>query len=171
MGMRLRFGERPCFVLCLNFSLMLWSHWSRQAPPAPPSHLKTWYLFLWSSGGGSCGSVSRYSSVKCCLWALDEQRVSAGRVSEIIERCSSIQILEGCCYIPPKPFLLHPGQVCFPQPFLTPGTISLVFCWTCSRWKFCVFWKPGEGVLNRGSVLLCAVRWVSCTDMTSVVII
>lgn len=25
MGMRLRFGKRPCFVLCLNFSLILWT--------------------------------------------------------------------------------------------------------------------------------------------------
>lgn len=94
-GMRLRFGERPCFVLCLKFSLILCSHWSRQAPPAPPSHLKMWYLFSWCSGGGWCGPVAHYSSVKCCFWALDEQWVSADRVRKVIERCSSVHVLEG----------------------------------------------------------------------------
>lgn len=58
MGMRLKFGARPClFVLCFHFSLMLWSRWSRQAPPSLPITpeeimsflIKWWGRLMWIS--------------------------------------------------------------------------------------------------------------------------
>ena len=122
-----------------------------------PSHLKTWCLFLLSGGKGSCGSVSHYSSVKCCLWILDEQWVLTDGVrNEVSESCcSAIQVLEGCHNIPPKPSLPQPGQVCFHQHFLTVQVLQLLEPSCCSSaervpvvCKFIIFWEPGEDLHN-----------------------
>lgn len=107
------------------------------------SHLKRLCPFLLSGGEGSCGSVSHYTSVKCCLWTLDEQQVlTDGIKKEVSESCrSAIWLLEGCCYNPTKAFSSPAWTSLLSSSFphrtnaSSSGTISLVFCWT---FQFCV---------------------------------
>lgn len=129
------------------------------------SQLKTRCLFLLSGVGGSCGSVPHYSSVKCCLWILDGHWVLTDKVrKELSESChSAIQVSEGCCYIPPKPPLLQPGQVCFPQSFLTGHMLQPLglSCWSSAEHvpvvcKFIIFWKPGEDLHNTECSPVCS---------------
>lgn len=166
-----KFGGRPCvFVLCFHFSLMLWSCSSRQAPPPLPITPEDMTSFLLSSGGGSCWSASQYSSVKFCLWTLDEQLVLTVRIrKKVSESCPNvIQVLQGCCCMPAKPSLLQPGQVCFPE------LSSQGKCF--NPWNHLVGLQLNMFQLCVGnlvkisttwSVLLCAVRWVECTNLSS----
>lgn len=155
MGMRLEVWQEALFCSLLKLLFDVVNHWSRLAPPAPPSHLKMWYPFLSHSRGGWCGAVPHYSSVKCCFWALAEHWVSANRVGKAIERChSTVQGLR---------LLLHSIKA-LASPSWTSllssafGTISLLFYWTRSSYRFSVFWKLGEGVDNRECS---ACSWVS----------
>lgn len=153
------------FLLCFHVSLTLWSHWSRQAPPPLPITPENMMSFLIKQWGGSCGSVSHYSSVKCCLWTLGEQWVLTDRVrKKVSESChSAIQLLEGCCYIPPKPSLLQPGQICLLQPFLTGQVLQPLepSCWSSAEHvpvgcKFITFWKPDEDLHNMECSPVCS---------------
>lgn len=101
------------FSSLLKLLLDIVNHWSIQAPPAPPTHLKMWYLFLQHSRGCSCGAVPYYSSVTCCLWALDEQWVSADRVrwdlkdvTEQFRYCKAAAIFHQSPYFSVLPSLL-----------------------------------------------------------------
>lgn len=138
------------------------------------SQLKTRCLFLLSSVGGSGGSVPHYSSVKCCLWILDGHWVLTDKVrKELSESChSAIQVSEGCCYIPPKPPLLQPGQV--KSAFPDKGTCFNL--WDClaglllNMFQLCVSSLSSGNLVKIStarSVLLCAVRWVGCKNLSS----